>query len=50
MNEYTHIYMEMNSEMISTLCGKLNKTERLCYVLPTNHYKTHIKMSITIVT
>ena len=46
----TYIYKEMKSETISTLCGKLNKTERLCYVLPTKHYKTHIKMSITIVT
>jgi hypothetical protein len=39
----------MNSETLSTLCGR-TQTERLCYVFPTNHYKTHIKMSIKIVT
>ena len=39
----------MKSETLSTLCGR-TQTKRLCYVLPTNHYKTHIKMSIKIAT
>ena len=30
----------MNSETLSTLCSR-TQTERLCYFLPTHHYKTH---------